>query len=88
MNPSRKARAVTVETTAAEIAARWVDESKRHRLELDILRHMEHHIRVEAEACAKIADERELWAKQMHSQSYGAAMARHIAEQIRARNQR
>jgi hypothetical protein len=39
----------------------------------------------EREACAKIADERERWAKEMFNSNYRAAMAKHIADQIRAR---
>jgi len=52
---------MTISKTAEEIASDWVDESKVHRLELEILRHMEHHVAkavaAEREACAKIVED-------------------------------
>jgi hypothetical protein len=75
---------VTFNTTAAEIAAEWAEDGTDARtLELEILRHMEHHVlkavAAEREACAKIAEE------------YGERQVAHpdvgewIAEKIRAR---
>ena len=75
-----------VEPDAFTIASQFLDSGKsRNELELAILRHMEHHIAAEREACAKIADEREEWAKRMYGSNYRASMAKYIAKEIRGR---
>ena len=75
---------------AFDIANRFLDSgAKRTALEVAILRHMEHHIAVEREACAALVD---AWPniKNYTSDraSYGVQMATELADAIRARTQR
>jgi hypothetical protein len=75
---------VTVDTKAAEIAAEFAGEgSDRSNLELAILRHMEHHIALEREACAQLAEQPLVVTKA--DAASGRTVNQLIADRIRKR---
>ncbi len=76
---------MTATPDAFDIANRFLDSgTKRNELEVAILRHMEHHIAVEREACALVADQRAQEEDAMSAVN-SAACARGIAAAIRGR---
>ena len=76
--------------TAKDIAMAYCGERDPLNLELEILRHMEHHVMAEREACAKIATDRAAVCQSAYdagdrSEVHPLNEALHIAQLIRNR---